>query len=657
MVADSNKPFKTTRTSIGDEPPIPAGGRRRPPDRREVSLRWLSGTFLTGVTSTVLMGVALFAGLDGKQLLATPPELLSRDITTSSSVDDNSKTSRLVQAEIVLPTVESDRRRMNVSTITRVGDADVVRTKPFEQLKISLSAGHQAGQSYPDFNPLKIFAETPQIAASNESIASTIYGAAVDTEAEIRFVDFEIDDTMRNTTSLAFSDEEVEQIVRNTAPLLTEGVVQVAALEFINPERFGLADPALSVTELQSAAKIVPQNVSISSFNADFKPSRYFAEDVLEVRTSAPIKDLLASTEYRKSAPMAEAIAILNKSETLKEGYKIRLGLQGSLIGQSIVRASIYSGNNHQFTIALDDENQYVPAEEPVDAGIMAKLAEAKAEEPVAKPIVRDLPPAYDAIYRGVLAYDLPMDIADQIVRMVAADVDFDTKITPSDKLELFYSLPEQAEEGKEELLYVEAVFNGQARKFYRFINPDGTVDYYDEAGKSARQFMLRNPIPDGKFRSPFGMRRHPILGYSKMHWGVDWSAPRGTPIIAPANGTVTRAGWAGGYGRQSVIKHANGYETSYSHQTKFAKGIAVGAKVRQGQVIGYVGTTGLSTGPHLHYEMKVNDKRVDPLRVRLPEGKALTGERLEVFVRERDRIDSLLERQNNPEQQIARVN
>ena len=140
-------------------------------------------------------------------------------------------------------------------------------------------------------------------------------------------------------------------------------------------------------------------------------------------------------------------------------------------------------------------------------------------------------------------------------------------------------------------------------------------------------------------------MRRHPILGYSRMHWGVDWSAPRGTPIIAPGNGTVVKAGWSNGYGKQTIIQHANGYKTSYSHQTKFASGIKPGAKVRQGQIIGYVGTTGLSTGPHLHYEMWVNNTRVDPMRVRLPQGKVLGGSDLEAFKRERDRINALLKK------------
>ncbi|MBN9136792.1 MAG: M23 family metallopeptidase, partial [Phyllobacterium sp.] len=191
-------------------------------------------------------------------------------------------------------------------------------------------------------------------------------------------------------------------------------------------------------------------------------------------------------------------------------------------------------------------------------------------------------------------------------------------------------------------------------RKFYRFHSADGSTDYYDENGRSSKQFLLRNPVPNGVFRSPFGMRRHPILGYSRMHTGVDWSAPRGTPIIAAGNGVVERAGWTNGYGNQTVLRHSNGYESSYSHQNAIAAGVTPGAKVRQGQVIGYLGSTGLSTGPHLHYEVIVKGSKVDPMRIRLPGGRALGGDDLTAFKRERERIDQLLKDDNGNAPKVA---
>jgi len=138
------------------------------------------------------------------------------------------------------------------------------------------------------------------------------------------------------------------------------------------------------------------------------------------------------------------------------------------------------------------------------------------------------------------------------------------------------------------------------------------------------------------------------------MHTGTDWAAPIGSPIIAAGNGVVEKAGWAGGYGKQIILRHANGYETSYNHQSAFAKGIAPGVRVRQGQVIGYLGQTGLSTGPHLHYELIVNGTKVDSMRVRLPVGKVLKGDDLVAFKRERERIDDLLKQEDSNSLKVA---
>jgi murein DD-endopeptidase MepM/ murein hydrolase activator NlpD len=155
-------------------------------------------------------------------------------------------------------------------------------------------------------------------------------------------------------------------------------------------------------------------------------------------------------------------------------------------------------------------------------------------------------------------------------------------------------------------------------------------------------------------FGSPFGGRRHPILGYVRMHTGVVWRAPRGSPILAAGNGVVEKAGWANGYGNQTIIRHANGYQTSYNHQNAIASGITPGTRVRQGQLIGYVGSTGLSTGPHLHYEVIVNGAKVDPMRIRMPQSQSLNGKQLEVFMRERNRIDQLLDGKGDTPPKVA---
>jgi murein DD-endopeptidase MepM/ murein hydrolase activator NlpD len=270
-----------------------------------------------------------------------------------------------------------------------------------------------------------------------------------------------------------------------------------------------------------------------------------------------------------------------------------------------------------------------------------------------------NLPTIYDGIYRAAYSYGMSKDMTQRLVRLLASNVDFQSRTTTSDRLEVLFSQPDEDDEASEnsELLYVSASIGGQTRNFYRFRTEDGSFDYFDENGSSAQQFLLRNPVPNGKFRSGFGGRRHPILGYTRMHTGVDWAAPRGTPIIASGNGVVEKAGWAGGYGKQIMIRHANGYVSSYNHQSAFAKNIAPGVRVRQGQVIGYVGSTGLSTGAHLHYELIVNGTKVDPMRVRLPVGKVLKGEELTAFRRERERIDELLRQQDRNTVKVASAN
>jgi murein DD-endopeptidase MepM/ murein hydrolase activator NlpD len=183
-----------------------------------------------------------------------------------------------------------------------------------------------------------------------------------------------------------------------------------------------------------------------------------------------------------------------------------------------------------------------------------------------------------------------------------------------------------------------------QTFKYYRFQTPDDNmVDYYDPSGRSTRKFLLRKPIAEGEMTSPFGMRYHPILHFYRMHTGVDWGAPIGTPIFASGNGVVIEAAWDAGYGRRVEVQHANGYVTTYNHMSGFARGIVPGARVTQGQVVGYLGDSGLATGPHLHYEVIINGNFVDPMAIKLPRTREFDGKMLAAFKRERDRIDQLM--------------
>jgi len=636
-----------TIAELGNEPPLIADGRSGPPDRREVSARWLSGTFLTGLTSSVLMGVALFAALNGREKLATPPEIA--ELATMSQSDDDggqkAKADRLVQARQIARA--KDRRRMEVSMASRVGDRDVVRTVPFVQIKMALASGYKTSRSYPPFDPLDVFAEdgAAQTAAAP---AGQIYGVKVESEMSLKTVDFPMDTAAFDEKS-DLSADEAEEVVRTTGAILTDGDVQVAALHYVDPERFGdsLASQALAGSY---GVRIVPENVSVSSRSAADESALSYAEEIIPFTADRELVDALADSGYTgdDATGMAEAIAKMLNGSKLKAGTVLRVGLEVRGDVGRIVRTSVYDRAQHVLTIALNDHSQYVTTDEPEPN---PELLTAFDDSAPALPR-GSLPAVYDGIYRAAFSYGMSKDMTKQLIRLLASDVDFQSRLNPSDRLEVLFSEPDGDDQMSQDsqLLYVSATFSGTTRNFYRFQLKDGGFDYFDGDGRSSKQFLLRNPLPNGTFRSGFGARRHPILGYTRMHTGVDWAAPPGSPIIAAGNGTVEKAGWAGGYGKQTIIRHANGYETSYNHQNGFASGIVPGAKVRQGQVIGYLGSTGLATGPHLHYELIVNGTKVDPMRVRLPGGRVLDGDELVSFKRERERIDDLLkEEKANP--------
>lgn len=628
-----------TIDDLGNEPPLIADGRSGPPDRREVSARWLSGTFLTGVTSSVLMGVALFAALDGREQLATPPEIAELAILPKGEDGGaNAKTARLVPARQIARA--KDRRRMEVSMASREGDRDVVRTVPFVQIKMALAAGHKTTRSYPAFDPLEVFAEdgAAQTAAAP---ASQVYGVKVESEMSLKTIDFPIDTAAFDEKS-DLSADEVEEVVRTTGAILTDGDVQVAALHYVDPERFGnsFATQALAGSY---GVRIVPENVSVAPREETDETALAYAEEIIPFTADREITDAFADSGYTGSdaESMAEAIAKMLNAAALKAGTVLRVGLEVRGDAAQIVRTSVYNRTEHLLTIALNDRRQYVTTNEPEPN---PELLTAFDDSP---PVVArgNLPTAYDGIYQAAYSYGMSKDMTKRLIKLLASDVDFQSRLHTSDRLEVLFSEPDSENQASDDsqLLYVSATFGGTTRNFYRFQMQDGTFDYFDGEGRSAKQFLLRNPLPNGKFRSGFGGRRHPILGYTRMHTGVDWSAPSGTPIIAAGNGVVEKAGWTAGYGKQTIIRHANGYKTSYNHQSGFAKGVAANARVRQGQVIGYVGSTGLSTGAHLHYELIVNGTKVDPMRVRLPVGRTLSGDELTAFKQEKERIDDLL--------------
>jgi murein DD-endopeptidase MepM/ murein hydrolase activator NlpD len=302
------------------------------------------------------------------------------------------------------------------------------------------------------------------------------------------------------------------------------------------------------------------------------------------------------------------------------------------------LRVIISGDNGAEAAVALSDRGGYVPVDiRNVDTDTAAAGGDDSGEDDGSG--VR----LYQSIYETALRNNVPNPVIEEIVRVYSYDVDFQRKTQAGDSFDVLYSDDENAE-GKNELRYVSLTVGGETKRYYHYQTADdGAYDYYDETGKSAKKFLVRKPVPIGIMRSGFGERNHPLLHYMKTHTGVDWAAPFGTPIFAAGNGTIDEIGVKGGYGKYVRLRHANGYQTAYGHMTAFARGLNVGSRVRQGQIIGFVGSTGLSTGSHVHYEILVNDRFVDPMRIKLPRGRVLDGTTLALFEKSRETLDALM--------------
>ena len=248
------------------------------------------------------------------------------------------------------------------------------------------------------------------------------------------------------------------------------------------------------------------------------------------------------------------------------------------------------------------------------------------------------------SLYRSASKQKIPPNIIIEFARIYGFQVDFQRDIKKRDSFQIMYEVfvddnDKIIETGK--ILYANLKLSGQDNSLYYF-GKNGFEGHYDKNGKSVKKALMKTPINGARLSSPFGMRKHPIDGFNKMHRGTDFAAPMGTPIMASGDGVIKKAGWCGGGGNCVVIKHNSTYQTVYAHMSKFAKGIRSGVRVKQGQTIGYVGSTGKSTGPHLHYEVIINGKKVNSQKLKLPSGKILKDEERKLFETKKIKLDVL---------------
>lgn len=252
-----------------------------------------------------------------------------------------------------------------------------------------------------------------------------------------------------------------------------------------------------------------------------------------------------------------------------------------------------------------------------------------------------------NSLFASAQKINVDAEVIVEFARIFGFEIDFQRDIRKNDEFKIFYERFED-DEGENfkngNILFAYLKNSGREIKLYRYKDSKNNIGYFTPDGKSIEKALMKTPINGARLSSGYGMRKHPILGYNKLHQGTDFAARRGTPVMASGSGTVERASWFGAYGKYIRIRHNSTYKTAYAHLSKFGKNIKAGRKVRQGQIIGYVGSTGRSTGPHLHYEVLVNNKRINSQRLKLPSGKKLSKNEMENFNLEKQRIDQLAE-------------
>jgi murein DD-endopeptidase MepM/ murein hydrolase activator NlpD len=630
---------------LGNEPPLSVdGGSSGFVDRRRVSVQWFAGTILTALSGAALMGGAVFTSLDGEANFASLPERVEvalRGALGGSAEKGTHKSDRLPTAEE--PTFA--RQVIRVSTINRVGNHEVVRVRPFVRIAGNLSLTvSDLSANIPPFNPQRLLAEsTPGGATASGDTP------AAEPDAEVAFVMRDMAPIMpRLKIALATPSDEVVARVREAAEWSDKAANHLPVAANITGIKLAYAGDGTVDPYAGFEARIVPENITLlPKTTTQATGGNAFNEKQIVAKKGESVVSILRDLGAIPAdiSAVARVLGPRSFEGGIKEGQKLRVLMAPVLGGQRLqpIRVIVASESAIDAVVALADTGKYVSVDvRNIDTEVAENSEDGNDENDTSG--VR----LYQSVYETALRNRIPRPIIEDLIRIYSYDVDFQRKVQPGDSFEVLYAGEEEtpAADNRNDVLFAALTVGGEMKKFYRFQSPDdGLVDYYDETGKSAKKFLVRKPVLAGIMRSGFGLRRHPILGYTKMHTGVDWAAPGGTPIYASGNGTVEKVGWESGYGKYVRVRHTNGYETAYGHMTAYARGIDEGTRVRQGQVIGFVGSTGLSTGSHLHYEILVNGRFVDPMRIKLPRGRVLEGPMLAGFEKERERLDGIMAR------------
>ena len=650
---------------LGLEPPIAGSGRQQAPfDRRQVSLRWLCGTLLVGVSGAAMIGAAIYAALDRQAaVIQTAEYVVGNPDAPADPGAGPRKADRLIKSADIV----AEKQSFRVPITLTVGDKQVIRMEGFTRVAttLTLTPTGLAGQ-VPEFNPLKLLASDDPGAADT----AVDPGPALD-ESDAAFVTDDLAAADPAAFAGRLSSDEIQSQVSDYSKAgasASDGPLSLpaqlllmrttrATLNVAGTLPYAAAENIMTAPFSSIQVKMVPENVTVVQQTNRAHDGGESKEKLVTLHHGETLEDVLRGNGATREQIrlITTAFGARRGESPVSEGRRLRLliATPDGHAAPQIARISVYADEALETTIALEDSGSYVQVAR-VDPNPKALRASRPKDEDADDDSSGGME-LYQSLYETALKQNIPKPVIDDLVRIFGNDVDFQRSVAAGDTFDAFYADGE--DDAHKDLLYASITVRDETFKYYRFQAPDdGIADFYDENGRSTRKFLIRKPVPIGEMTSGFGIRFHPILGYSRPHTGVDWGAPIGTPILAAGSGTVLTAERNSSYGNHIEVQHANGYVTTYSHMSGFARGVVSGTRVRQGQVIGYLGQTGLATGPHLHYEVIVNGHFVDPMRVKLARTREMDGKMLANFKKEHDRIDTLMASAPNAVRDDARA-
>ena len=628
---------------LGLEPPLSGFSQTgEPPPKGRISARWLAGTVLTGFAGMGLMLAAATSAIEHRGALIARPQMikpreqashLSGELVVAARKGD-----RLVQKADII----AARQTFKTPVVRKSAGSDVIRLASFTRIASPLALESLGfADVIPKFNVGRLIADASEDRALEGPPPGTV-------DADVSLVNRNMEETENYAEAVKSLDEDetraqvIEALAaaRRTSPGIPAQMLLAKAMRNVSDySAMNFASAPTREPFSKLVVRMVPENVSVFP-----RLDAALARNAVEQRAITLRSEDAGESQLRAlglTQPQARDVLrnLARGGQAVDAGKRLKLTLQSLEPGtaKSVVRVDLYSEDTRIAAVGRKDDGSFALIETSRPASPARNTSDEDGESEGGYTL-------FQSLHETARKHNIPVAMIDDMVRVLFFDVDLQRTVTGGDALEVLISNDDS--DKPSELLMLSLTLGGDTRKFYRFPLPDDEiVDYFDEQGRSAKKFLIRKPIADGELRSTFGSRRHPILGYWRMHNGVDWAAKIGTPILSAGNGVVRFAEWDSGYGRRVEVQHTNGYVTTYNHMSAFGRGITAGTRVRQGQVVGYLGSSGLSTGPHLHYEVMIDERHVDPLAIKLPRGRELDGGNLAEFKRQREQVDQVLKK------------